>query len=87
MHFLHCHVRDTMLILEEVNLTHPQCLHWDMLVPWVELSGCLTNTDHCTKGAEQKRYSLAAEVIQVSMGRDFQAYGRPLNLESSLKYL
>ena len=30
----HQHVRDTVVILEEVNLPHPRCPLCDMLVPW-----------------------------------------------------
>ena len=33
VHFLHRHILDTMVILEEVNLPHPRCTQCDMLVP------------------------------------------------------
>ena len=33
LHFLHRHVRDTVVILELGNLPHPQCPCCDMLVP------------------------------------------------------
>ena len=37
VHFWHRHVRDTVEILEEGNLPHPQCPLYDMLVPWKAL--------------------------------------------------
>ena len=33
VHFIHWHVQDTMVILEEGNLPHPQCPQCDILVP------------------------------------------------------
>ena len=33
VHFLYWHVLDTVVILEEGNLPHPQCAQCDMLVP------------------------------------------------------
>ena len=39
VHFWRRHVRDTVIILEEVKLPHPQCEKCDMLVPWRALNG------------------------------------------------
>ena len=44
MHFWYRHVRDIMVILEEVNLPHPWFPLCDMLVPWKALNG----THQCT---------------------------------------
>ena len=33
VHFLHRHVLDTVVILEEGNLPHPRCTRCDMMVP------------------------------------------------------
>ena len=33
LHFWHRHVRDTVVILEEENLSHPRCPLCDMMVP------------------------------------------------------
>ena len=33
VHFVHRHVQDTVVILEEVNLPHPQCPRCDLQVP------------------------------------------------------
>ena len=37
--FCNRHIRDTVVILEEVNLSHPRCPLCDMLVPWRALNG------------------------------------------------
>ena len=39
VHFWHGNVRDNMVILEEGNLPHPQCLLCDMLEQWWSLNG------------------------------------------------
>ena len=39
VHFFHRHVQDTVIILEEGNLTQPRCPWYDMLVPWQALNG------------------------------------------------
>ena len=33
VHFLYRHALDTTVILEEVNLPHPRCTQFEMLVP------------------------------------------------------
>ena len=39
VHFLHQHVLNTVVILEEGNPSHPRCARCDMLVPWQDLNG------------------------------------------------
>ena len=59
-HFLHRHVRKTMVILEEVNPPYrwyPRC---DMLVPWVALNGHHTTNAQCTRGVEWKWHWVVA---------------------------
>ena len=46
--FWHRHVRDTVLILEEGNLPHPQFPLCDMLVPWKDLHEMYRRTEKCT---------------------------------------
>ena len=77
VHFWHRNVRDTVAILEEGNLLHPQCPLCDMLVPWKALNVTHRNTKQCTQGAERKRRKLAAEEEREFTTRDFSAYGRP----------
>ena len=51
LHFLHWHVRDTMIIMEEGNLPHQWCPQCDILVPWKSLNGQHVTTAQCAKGA------------------------------------
>ena len=83
-YFLHRHIRDTLIILEEGNAPHPRC---DMLVPWNDLNGRHITITQCSKGAERKRWQLAENDIQESVDRALQAYGRPLAMVPSFKYL
>ena len=85
--FLHRHVRDTVIILEEGNHPHPRCLRCDMLVPWKELNGRHITTAQCTEGVKRKRRQLAAEKMRESATRAFQDYGRPIETVKSFKYL
>ena len=57
--FLHWHVLDIVVILEEVNFPHPRCGQCDMLVPWWALNVRHSATDQCVRGAEQERRRLA----------------------------
>ena len=54
VHFLHRHVIDTVVILEEVNFPHPQCAQCDMLFPRKALNGWHLATEQCARGAERK---------------------------------
>ena len=54
VHFLHRHVWDTVIILKEVNLPHPQCPQCEILVPWKSLNWKHVTTDQCDKGVESK---------------------------------
>ena len=38
IHFLHHHMRDTIMILDKGNRPHPRCLNCDMIVPWAALN-------------------------------------------------
>ena len=87
VHFWHRHVRDTGVILEEVNLPHPRCPQCYMLVPWYSLNRKHVTTSQCLKGAEQKRQRLEEEGIQESMESSFQAYVRSLARVASFKYI
>ena len=93
MNLLHWQVRDTVIILEEGNLTHPRFPHYDILVQWDSLNVLHTTTAQCAKGgkgakqAEWKWRRLTAEKVWERITRAFRAYGWPLNLVTSLKYL
>ena len=55
VHFVHRHVLDTVVILEEGNFPHPQSARCNMQVPRRELNGRHPVTAQCHKGAERKR--------------------------------
>ena len=54
VHFVHRHVRDTIVILEEGNCPHPLCPNCDMSVPWVALNWWNSYTVLCAWGEESK---------------------------------
>ena len=55
VHFLHQHVRDTVILMEKGNPPHSQCPWCDILVPWKALKRRHITTSQCAKGAESKR--------------------------------
>ena len=81
------HVRDTVVILEEVKLPHPRFPLCCVLVPLKALNGTHRCTAHYTQGAERKRRQLAAEEEREVTARAFRAYGHPLEMVTSFKYL
>ena len=75
VHFLHRHVHDTVVILEEGNFPYTRCPLCDMMVPWKALNGTHRRTSECNRGAERKRRQLAAEEEREVTTRAFSAYG------------
>ena len=55
VHFVHRHVLDTVVIMEEGNSPHPRCARCDMQVPRRALNGRHPGTAQRHKRAEQKR--------------------------------
>ena len=51
------------------------------------LNGMYRHTTKCKKGAERKRRRLVAEEERAVTSRAFSAYGRPLDMVTSFKYL
>ena len=58
-----------------------------MLVPWQVMDGNHRRTAQCKKGSEQKRRHLAAEEERAFTCRAFSAYGTPLDMATSFKFL
>ena len=50
IHFLHCHVRDALVILEEGNHPHPWFPERENFVPWAALNRRHPTTELCTQG-------------------------------------
>ena len=55
VNFLHRHVLNTVVILEEGNLPHPRCARFDMLVIRRSLNRKHPATAQCARAAERKR--------------------------------
>ena len=87
VHFLHRHVLDTVVILEEGNLPDPRCARCDMLVPWRALNGRHTSTAQCARGVERKRRRLAEAGRRESSDQAFEAYVEPIQNFLAFIYL
>ena len=87
VHFVHRHVQDTVVMLEEGNLSHPQCPRCDLQVPRKALNGRHLGTAQCKKGAEQKPIRLAETETRENSERAFHAYGKPMEAVSEFRYL
>ena len=87
VHFLHRHVLDTVVIMEEGNLPHPRCARCDVLVPRRGLNSRHPATVQCTRGAERKRRRPAEAETRESLERAFGAYGKPIHNVSTFRYL
>ena len=53
--FVHCHVQDKIVILEEGNRTNPHCPKCDMFVPWEALNRQNSDTALFARGEEMKK--------------------------------
>ena len=87
VHFVHPHVLDTVVILEEGNSPHPWCSQCDMQVPRRALNGRHLGTAQCHKGAERKSRQLAEAETRENSERAFEAYGAPIESVTEFKYL
>ena len=87
VNFFHWHVRDTVFILEKVNLLHPRFPCCNILLPWSAMNRSHLANAQCARGAERKRRRVADEKLQEISERAFQAYVEPLNNVTDFKYL
>ena len=75
VHFVHWHVLDTVVMLEEGNFPHPRCTRCDMQVLRRALNGRHPGTAQCAKGVERKRRRLDETKTRENSERAFEAYG------------
>ena len=87
VHFVHRHVHDTVVMLEEGNLPLPRCPRCDLHVTRKALNGSHLGTLQCMKGAERKRRQLAETETRENSERAFHAYGKPMEAVSEFRYL
>ena len=69
VHFVHRHVHDMVVILEEGNLPLPRCHRCDLQVSRKALNGRHLGTSQCRTGTERKRRRLAEAEMQVTSER------------------
>ena len=73
--FLHRHVLNIVVILEEGNLSHPRCARCNILVPRRALNGRYPAMSQCARVVERKRRRLVEAETRKSLKRAFKAYG------------
>ena len=85
--FVHRHVHDTVVILEEGNLPLPWCPWCDLQVSRKALNGRHLETSQCRTGTERKRRRLAEAEIRVTSEKAFHAYGINMRAVTEFKNL
>ena len=85
--FLHRHVHDTLVILEEGNPPLPRSPLCDLQVSRKALNGRHLGTSQCRTGTERKRRRLAEAEMQVTSERAFHAYGEQMRAVTEFRYL
>ena len=87
VHFVHRHVQDTVVMLEEGKLPHPRCPRCNLQVPRKALNGRHLGTVQCKKGVEWKQRRLAETETRENSERAFHAYRKPMEAVSEFRYL
>ena len=85
--FLHWHVRDTVVVLNEGNRPHLQCTGFNMFVPRDTLNGIQSVIEMCAQEAYHKRRQPSKEAARDRAETVFWAYVQPLANAGSFKYL
>ena len=78
VHFVHRHVHDTVVMLEEVNLPLPRCPWCDLQVSSKALNERHLGTIQCRTGTECKKRRLAEVEMRKTLEREFHAYGKQM---------
>ena len=78
VHFLHRHVHDNVVMLEEGNLPLRQCPRRNLQVSRKALNGRHLGTSQCRTGKEQKRRRLVEAEMRENSERAFHAYGKQM---------
>ena len=87
VHFWRRHVRDTIIILEEGNLSHPRCENCDMFVLYRALNGRHKSTMMCKRGAKSKRWRLEDAEKRENTEVAFEVYGQQIQSVPRFTYL
>ena len=87
IHFVHRHVQDTILILEECSHPYPRCHQCNMFVPQKALNDHHLTTSLCRQGMERKWRRLEEEESRERTEKELTAYGFLLSQVTSFEYL
>ena len=87
VHFVHRHVHNTVVILEEGNLPLPRCPRCDLQVSRKALNRRHLETNQCRTRAERKIRRLAAAEGEAATERAFNAYGKRMQSVKEFRYL
>ena len=82
VHFVHQHVQDTVVMLEEGNLPLPQFFRCDLQVTRKALNGCHMGTLQCKKGGGAEAAMVGRDRDAGNTERAFHAYGKPMEAVS-----
>ena len=75
VHFVHRHVHNNVVILEEGNLPLSRCPWCDLQVSRKALNGRHLETSQCRTRKERKRRRLAEAEMRVTLEKAFHSYG------------
>ena len=87
VHFVHRHVHNIVVILEESNLPLPRCPRCDLQVSRKALNGRHLGTSQCRTGTERKRRRLAEAEMRKTSERAFHAYVTRIETVIEFQYL
>ena len=78
IHFMHRHVRDMTVILEEGKRPHPLCPACDMFVPWAAMNHHHPATTLCAWVSDRKRQLMVEVEARAGAATAFQEYVQTL---------
>ena len=87
VHFVHRHVHDTVVRLEEGNLPLPRCPRCDLQVFRRAFNGRHLETNQCKTGAERKQRRLVAAEMEITSEKEFHAYENKMRAVTEFRYL
>ena len=87
VYFVHRQVHDTVVILEEGNLSLPRCPRCDLQVSRRALNERHLETSQCRTGTERKLQRLAEAEMRATLEKAFHAYGTKMRAVTEFKYL
>ena len=87
VHFVHRHVHNTVVILEEGNLPLPRSPRCDLQVYRKALNERHLETNQCKKGAERKQRRTAAAEVDTTSEKAFHAYRDKMRAVTEFRYL